>query len=184
MQEFDKQLWIERACSRLRRSSRRGVNQERKQLAQAQWLSDITAIQQLEVLVDWCHQKGIRISFEKKEGATYYTAEKRVSVAGRMSPEKQLCMLLHECGHHLIGFVDGDDRFGMGYPHVGDDDVNTTFHHRLSCLEEEMEAWHRGWKLAGRLKLNLQRDVFDRVRLECLRSYVKWANGRARLKVR
>ena len=52
--------------------------------------------------------------------------------------------------------------------------VKRTFHHRMSCLEEEIEAWHRGWKLAVRLGLSVTREEFDVVRLDCLKSYVRW----------
>ena len=84
-----------------------------------------------------------------------------------------MIVLLHECGHHLIGVNDDHDRFGMGYPQ-SDPEITKTFHHRVSCLEEEMEAWHRGWKLAKRLNLTVDRDVFDAMRLKCIRSYIKW----------
>jgi len=135
-------------------------------------------IDKLATVVDWCNFKGLRVVFGKVCGGTYITGEKVIKLAGRASPEKQLYMLLHECGHHLIGFDGEDERFGMGYPYAEDPNVNATFHHRIACLEEEIEAWHRGWKLAKRLHLQLERQTFDKVRLECLRSYIKWANGR------
>jgi hypothetical protein len=136
-------------------------------------------IDKLAAVIDWCSSKNIKVRFGKSVGASYNAIEKTITMAGRTSPEKQLYMLLHECGHHLVGFDEDDERFGMGYPYVEDSKVNTTFHHRVACLEEEMEAWHRGWRLSKRLHLNLDRPAFDKVRLDCLRSYIKWANGRS-----
>ncbi|HAN16499.1 MAG TPA: hypothetical protein DCP73_13260 [Chloroflexi bacterium] len=86
--------------------------------------------------------------------------------------------MLHECGHHLIGMKEHHQRFGMGYPQT-DPAVTRTFLHRVSCLEEELEAWHRGWKLSQRIGMSLNRDNFDRVRLECIRSYIKWTLQRS-----
>jgi len=120
------------------------------------------------------------VQFGKKPGGIYNAVEKSITIAGRTAPEKQLYMLLHECGHHLIGFDKCDERFGMGYPYVNDPQINATFQHRIACLEEEIEAWHRGWRLAKRLQLDLKRDQFDKVKLECLRTYIKWANSRTK----
>ena len=182
MKEFDKKLWLERAGARLRRRSRRGASAEEKKDAEEKWADDVANIKRLERLIDWCVSKGLTVSFGKKKGATYLTSDKSISIAGRMSPAKQLCYLLHECGHHLIGYTEDDERFGMGYPRHEDSSVNTTFHHKMACLEEEIEAWNRGWNLSKRIGLNIPRDSFDVIRLDCLRSYVSWANGRWSLK--
>ena len=182
MKEFDKKLWLERAGARLRRATRRGASSETKKVAEEKWLNDVGYIHRMDALIGWCSSKGISVSFGKKGGATYLTSEKTITMAGRMSPEKQFYYLLHECGHHLIGYTEEDERFGMGYPKHEDASVNTTFQHKMACLEEEIEAWNRGWKLAKRLNLNVDRESFDFVRLDCLRSYVKWANGRWSLK--
>lgn len=135
-------------------------------------------IDKMSTVIDWCSSKNITVQFGKKPGGVYNAVDRTITIAGRAAPEKQLYMLLHECGHHLIGFDEMDERFGMGYPFVEDPVVNTTFHHRVACLEEEMEAWNRGWRLSKRLHLQLEREAFDKVRLDCLRSYIKWVNGR------
>jgi len=178
MIEFKRQLWWDRAWARFKRSTRKRKSKAQKSLAEQQWFLDAMCIDKLAAVVDWCSSKGISVKFGKKPGGIYNAIEKSITIAGRTAPEKQLYMLLHECGHHLVGFDEHDERFGMGYPYVADSDVNTSFHHRVACLEEEMEAWHRGWRLSKRLHLNLERERFDKVRLDCLRSYIKWANGR------
>ena len=83
--------------------------------------------------------------------------------------------LLHECGHHLIGMKEHHERFGQGYPLGNDPAVAKTKAHKVACLEEEFEAWHRGWKLARRLGLAITRSDFDELRIECLKSYIDWA---------
>jgi hypothetical protein len=179
MIEFDKQLWWDRAWARFKRATRKGCSRKKRDEAERQWFREAMCIDKLAAVIDWCSSKNIKVRFGKSVGASYNAIEKTITMAGRTSPEKQLYMLLHECGHHLVGFDEDDERFGMGYPYVEDSKVNTTFHHRVACLEEEMEAWHRGWRLSKRLHLNLDRPAFDKVRLDCLRSYIKWANGRS-----
>lgn len=171
MQEFDPKLWRARAWSRFRRRLLAGAP---KAEMEPTWALDVLAISDLESLVSWCSSKKLKVAFVKKVGATYYPNSKEVLVSSRLSPPRQVAFLIHECGHHLIGMKEHSERFGMGYPQT-DPEVTKTFHHRVSCLEEEMEAWHRGWKLAGRLGLSISREFFDEVRLECLRSYIKWS---------
>ena len=178
MIEFDHELWLDRAEARFKKASSRAVARGQKGKYREQWLREVRCIAGLAEVIGWCNTKGISVSFGKKVGATYDTIDKTICISGRMSPERQLYMLLHECGHHLIGFDEGDERFGKGYPLVEDPVHNATFQHRFACFEEEIEAWNRGWRLAKRLGLELPREDFDKVRLECLRSYVRWVNGR------
>ena len=61
----------------------------------------------------------------------------------------------------------------MGYGQT-DAAITRTFQHRLACLEEEIEAWHRGRNLAKKLKLRIDEDIIDFIRVDCLKSYIKW----------
>lgn len=178
MHDFSEELWKERALTRFKRACLQSTSKQSRALADKQWQTDINCIDAMNVVVNWCTSKKIDVQFGKKSGAIYDPNTRSITMTVHSGPEKQLFMLLHECGHHLIGFTKDDERFGKGYPFIGDSDVNTTFHHRLACLEEEIEAWHRGWKLSKRLKLELDRDRFDKVRVECLKGYIKWANSR------
>jgi hypothetical protein len=181
MLEFDAELWKQRAWSRLKRVSKRD-SKEKRDVAERQWYRDVIHIDKMKTVVDWCASKNLEVKFGKKPGAQYDASSRTIILAGRTAPEKQLYYLLHECGHHLIGNEELHERFGLGYPFVEDPIVNTTFHHRVACLEEEIEAWHRGWRLSKRLRLKLDRDEFDKVRIACLRTYIRWANGRTLLK--
>lgn len=182
MIEFNLDLWKERAWARLKRAARKSKSKAKRDVAETQWYRDVVFSGKIHVIVNWCNSKGIKVLFGKKVGGTYDTLSKTICITGRAHPEKQLYYLLHECGHHLIGFTEHDERFGLGYPQTENPEVNTTFPHRLACLEEEIEAWHRGWKLSKRLKLKLNRKEFDAIRIECIRSYVKWATGNRSMK--
>jgi hypothetical protein len=171
--EFDKDLWRKRSWERFCRATATKPEASQR-IRDAAWVSDLKAIDDLEALVEWCATRCIKVVFAKKALGSYATADKVITISSRLKPRNQSVVLLHECGHHLCGGADHHDRFGMGYPQATEPSVRRTFHHRVSCLEEEIEAWHRGWKLAVRLGLNVSRDDFDAVRLDCLRSYIKW----------
>jgi hypothetical protein len=170
MREFDPQAWRDRAWARYTRALCSGQPAQKIEL---EWALDVLAIGDLTLLTDWCAERKVKVSFLKKQNGTYHSASKEITISSRLSPRNQVIVLLHECGHHLIGPSGDSDRFQMGYAQ-SDPEVTKTFHHRVACLEEEMEAWHRGWRLAGRLGLRVDREIFDQYRLKCLRSYIKW----------
>jgi hypothetical protein len=170
MREFDPQLWKERAWARYCRAINSGRPDNEVGL---EWAQDVLAIGALTSLVEWCKEKKLKVFFAKKQNGAYHSARREVHISSRLSLKNQVVVLLHECGHHLIGVNESHDRFGMGYPQ-SDPEVTKTFHHRVACLEEEMEAWYRGWRLANRLGISVDRESFDAMRLKCIRSYIKW----------
>jgi len=169
---LDPGVWRDRAWERLTKSLVSGVERE---AAERRWAEDVLHISDLVKVDAWCRSRGISVLFGKKTAGLYDPNSREIVIAVRAHPGRQLCYLLHECGHHLIGMKEHHDRFGEGYPKANDPVVSKTFLHRVSCLEEELEAWHRGWRLARRLNLMIQRDRFDEVKLECVKSYFKWA---------
>jgi hypothetical protein len=175
---FSKDKLRGRAWQRFQRQVRKEVRRIPKRGAELQWFRDMLYIEKLSAVVDWCASKGMSVVLAKKANGTYEPDSKVVTLSGRAAPEKMLHYLLHECGHHLIGMEEHHERFGKGYPRGGFENSTNNFEHKLACLEEEMEAWHRGWKLAKRLGLEADREEFDRTRVECLRSYVNWAAER------
>lgn len=171
MAVFDAELWRARAWSRYQNTLATGTDRSE---ATSRWNRDAVHIDALAVLVDWCAQRGIEVVFCKRGGGIYYPENKRIKINGRLQPEKQVFFLLHEIGHHLIGDKEKHERFGMGYSQ-DDPDVKRTFYHRVDIVDEEFEAWWRGFKLARRLHLRINKERFDRTRAEMLKSYFKWA---------
>lgn len=165
---FDPGAWRARAWGRFERGVRRGAPG-----GEAAWARDVVAISDLGALVAWAGDRGLTVKFAKKTGGTYDGGGREILISSRLSPPRQVAYLLHECGHHLIEACEHGDRFRMGYP-ATDPRVRRTFHHRMTILEEETEAWHRGWRLAERLGLGITRAAYDEVRLDCLASYVRW----------
>lgn len=167
---FDFAKWKARAWDRFSRSLQRGLDSE---AAESQWTVDYLSIKDIGTLIEWASSHGLTVEFTGKGGGAYDQTNKNIVISSRLSPLKQLAFLLHESGHHLINRSDASDRYAMGYMAEGKH-VKKTILHRMSVLDEEMEAWHRGWKLAERLNLSIDREQYDGVKIECLKTYVKW----------
>lgn len=177
MAQFDPVLWRKRAWDRLRRAARKEGGKPTS-AQESSWAADWSAITDLEKVVDWCKIRCISVVFDRVEPGTagvFDSGTNVITISSRYSAQKQLITLLHECGHYLLGDKANDDRFKMGYAMHHDEAVTKTFAHKIACVEEEFEAWHRGWRLSRRLGLSLSREAFDDLRLACLKSYIKWS---------
>jgi len=170
---FDHDVWAARAWDRHNKTIQAGGDAEK---SSAKWAEEVKAIGALRVVVDWCAARSLIVTFSKRSGAIFFPSSKEIKISGRASPIRQLHCILHECGHCLIGDKDKTERFGMGYGNE-DKHAKKTMHHRVDILEEEFEAWHRGWKLAKRLKVLDASDKasYDKTRVSMLMTYVKWA---------
>jgi hypothetical protein len=132
------------------------------------------SIEQMQVLVDWCYNKRLKVVFARRANGLYERDLKQITVNGRLAPEAQLHVLMHECGHHLIGRPSPEERFGVGY-HADDPNVKRTTLHRVDVVDEELEAWARGLKLARRLHIEVDLERYNRTRSEYVKTYLKWA---------
>ena len=90
--------------------------------------------------------------------------------------ENRLFALLHECGHALIrrDWTKFKTEFCAHAEHDGDGRKETKSL-KISTLEEEFEAWKRGWKLAKRLNLQLAKDAYTKNKDKYIMTYIKWA---------
>lgn len=172
MASFDASVWQKRAAARRDAAIAAGKDADR---AHAQWEDDVKNTESLRVVVEWCEARSLTVNFCRRGGGIYYTADKQIKVSGRASPRSQVHILLHECGHFLIGTKDRKDRYQKGYAAV-DPNVRKSTIHRIDILDEEFEAWHRAWRLG--LKLGAlresDREHFDLTRVSMLNSYILW----------
>lgn len=82
---------------------------------------------------------------------------------------------MHECGHHLIGYASGpNERYGSGYQ-AEDSATKRSTVHRIDIVDEELEAWARGLKLAKRLGIKIDVNRFNHTKSEYIKTYLKWA---------
>jgi hypothetical protein len=169
--QFDLTFWTARVAKQHARLIKKGVSAE---FAMKQYLFTMSHVRALNKIIGWCDKRGLTVYFRRHENGSYSEAYKTITIAANALPAKQVAYLLHECGHHLISqHASEPNRFLMGYGQT-DSAITRTFQHRLACLEEEIEAWHRGMNLAKKLKLRFDDDIIDFIRVDCLKSYIKW----------
>lgn len=125
-------------------------------------------------LLAWCHRRGVKVvtRWHLPQGGIYDYRTKRIEVSSRLSSVNQMVIILHECGHHLIGLQ--TPRYSQGYPKQGDGRVERGLEYRLAVLDEEFEAWHRARQLRDRLGIRVTDAQFERVRRTRLATYVKY----------
>jgi hypothetical protein len=170
-QGFCIELWKERAWSRHKKALERGVP---KKKAALQWSRDLSGINGLKTIIDWCNDRNVFIEFAKCRGGGYDEALGIITVSSRLTPEMQCYYLLHECGHFLI-YSSSPKRFPSGYAQAYNSKMNRTLRHRSDVLEEEYEAWNRGLKLGRKLKIKIDKKRFINEKCNALMTYMAWA---------
>ena len=176
MRSFQRNVWEERAWARYERQRSKDPATEPKSRLRLD--VDLTSAAALERIIDWCAKKNITIEFtNRREAGVLATEEKKIYVNSTLSYEKQVFVLLHECGHLLIGFEKTHEthRFKLGYPSSQDPAWKGKFIHRCIILEEEFEAWHRGRKLAKKLEVEINENNWNATKSSFIKSYLRWA---------
>lgn len=172
MTAFEVAYWRERALERRDRAVKRGTP---LRTADTRLVKERIAIDAMRVVIEWAGSKSLTVNFSKDCNGKYEPSDREITVSARATPITQLYILLHECGHHLVGNNEKHERFGRGYASL-DPNVRKTLRHRLDILNEEFEAWYRGLKLAQRLGIVIDKKSFDRTRDKFLKSYVDWVS--------
>jgi len=178
MAELDPQLREDKAWSKFARVTKK-LSPERRGIHAQKLSREISTINGLKALVEWCASKKIEVLFtNRKCGGGYVGEHKVIYINSKQSLEKQLFVLLHECGHLLIdnNTDNAEFRFKYGYP-TSDPNIKRKFVHRCTVIEEEFEAWHRGRKLVAKLGIEIDDEKFSITKAHMLKSYMKWALG-------
>ena len=117
-------------------------------------------------------KKNIFVIFERDTGNFY--CGNLITINTCQNLKYQLHTLLHEAGHALIRT--NQKVFKEKYPGLQKRRNSKSF--KLDTLREEMEAWDRGYRLAGRLNIALDKTAWKKHSENCLHDYVKWVvNG-------
>lgn len=129
----------------------------------------------------WALRRNYVIDFDYCIRDEVDTASKTITVNTRQGIEKQLYSLLHECGHILVR--KNNKSFAQDYPNQHKAEAypsqrryEKSKQYKTDVIMEEVEAWRRGYKLAKRLNININKKNYDNLARECLYSYIKWAS--------
>lgn len=120
-----------------------------------------------EQLLEWCNKRHIIITLSA--GVDSFCSETLEITIKSNNDKIKVYALLHEIGHYLQ-FVNS--------PHLSsrlsDLDKRTNVY-KVFLLEEELNAWIRGLKLAHRLNIFIDEKKYWQYASRCLMSYVRWA---------
>jgi hypothetical protein len=172
MRAFQLETWEARARERFKRSV--GTDPDR---SRARLVSDLDAARGLGAVVAWGAARGVSVAFTNRRDAGVFSPdEKTIYINSTQTFERQLFVLLHECGHLLIGSEKpgAHHRFKLGYPSSNDPSLSGKFIHRCAVLEEEFEAWHRGRKLAKKLGIEVDDARWAELKASFIKSYIRW----------
>jgi hypothetical protein len=114
-------------------------------------------------LLIWCHDRGIQVEFTDQI-SFFQPKEKLIGVNRKVGKQTQLFHLLHECGHYLV-WRSRHERHKAGW---GDPTLLET---KLAVVDEELEAWYRGRRLAKRLGIKINARAWARCKAKNLRTY-------------
>jgi len=134
------------------------------------------ATENLNKILSWLQNKGYKAVFHNDYDSVIFY-DKKIFIDKRSSLENQLYSILHECGHILQqqNKLSFDESFK--YQHIAKNDKRKerSYAFRVSILEEEIDAWKRGKKLAKRLDIKLDEVKFEKYKAKYTMTYVDWA---------
>jgi hypothetical protein len=114
--------------------------------------------QRLALLEAWVEGNGYHVETDPDNPCFVDLSDRVIWLKKGETLRRRLYSLLHECGHVL--------QEESKAPRLFDES-------RLWELEDEMDAWRRGWNLQEQLDLGLPLRGYRRIATECVMTYVE-----------
>ena len=123
-------------------------------------------------LTEFCSQHSWRIEYSNKRKNQYH--DKVITLYAQRKLEILYYIFLHEIGHAWM--LECDFTYQDRYPELVRKPLRyATVTYKIAKVQEEIEAWEVGKKLARSLCLRINEAKFEKIRAECLTSYMNWA---------
>jgi len=128
--------------------------------------------QSIERLTEFCSEHSWQIEYSKHKTNQFH--KKVITLYALRRLEILYYLLLHEIGHAWM--LECDFTFQDRYPELVRNPVRyATVTYKIAKVQEEIEAWEVGKKLARSLGLRINENKFEKLRAQCLTSYMNWA---------
>lgn len=136
-------------------------------------------------LPDWDNQIARMIDYANKEGYTvsihkvwdfesdFSFEEKHITIHSGHTKERQFYLLLHELGHMSLRKKRKGYSQTIEYAYKHTSERSKAFN--VALIEEEYKAWEEGYRLARQKRLFIDRTNFQKIKTECIRTYLVWA---------
>lgn len=130
----------------------------------------------ISALTEFCSQHSWEISYSDKKESQYHN--KVISLYQSRRREILYYIFLHEVGHAWL--LECDFTYAERYPELVRTPLRyATVTYKIAKVQEEIEAWEVGRRLAKSMGLNINQSKFEKIRAESLSTYMNWA-GRPR----
>jgi hypothetical protein len=108
---------------------------------------------------------------------------KIININNNTNITSQIITILHECGHILIYLqrkkYKNKKIVGLSWYDWNKIFIkNRTLKNKISILEEEIESWNRGLKLAKKLNIKVKKKIYQYHRIRALKSYIKYVHNK------
>lgn len=126
----------------------------------------------MDRLIEFSLQHGWIIEYSNKRKSHYHN--NIITLSKHHKPEIQYYICLHEIGHAWM--LDCDFTYQDRYPEMCRKPLRyATVTYKIEKVQEEIEAWEVGKKLARSLGLRINKSKFEKIRAEYLTTYMNWA---------
>ena len=138
-------------------------------------------VSSLEKLRRWLKRRAFSLRFCQRFNDVCFE-KKQVRVQESLGRSSKVYTLLHECGHILVFLARRKKRTrevaGSSYYSWLRMQKSSSKNAQLASLQEEMVAWDRGFKLAKRLDIRVDKRKARVQRTRSVMSYVRSASRR------
>jgi hypothetical protein len=139
-------------------------------------LDDFEVELNVKRLTEFCSQHSWSIVYSNKKNDQYHN--KVITLYQNRKQEILYYILLHEIGHAWM--FECDFTYRDRYPELVRNPLRyATVTYKIAKVQQEIEAWEVGKKLARSLGIRINETKFEKIRAECLSTYMNWA-GRPR----
>lgn len=133
----------------------------------------------LKKVINFALNKGYKIEFSKtnkkiSQPLSYNQVnlqKKIIKIYNGHSDEYKIYLILHELGHGLLNEDYKNFSNFSGYGQINFS--SNTVAHKISIIEEELEAWKIGQNVAKELKIKINRKKFEKLKTQCVATYAK-----------
>jgi len=126
----------------------------------------------IDRLIEFCSRHSWTVVFSNKKNSRYHN--KVVTLFAKRKLEILYYVFLHEIGHAWM--LECDVTYQDRYPELVRSPLRyATVTYKIAKVQEEIEAWEVGKKIAKSLGLRINKIKFEKIRAECLATYMNWA---------
>jgi len=134
---------------------------------------------QLMELTEYANSKGYEVLFKKSASNQDLVdpENKIIRISAGHTNEIAFYCFLHELGHIIL--MNNQKKYKHSYGIIWDSFSGNSLTLRITTLQEELDAWREGLKLANRLKMKVDRRKFEITKAKCIVTYLPWAARRS-----